>query len=180
MSNAIDRLLDSTNLDASERAEARARFTQWILIAILAILVGTWVWGVIYAYRQPMIRQVAIENERIVGESELCPGDKLLIRFDFEADSAGKLVQDDTLWLVTPPRRLIASTTRAFLMDSAMTQELTEAWVIPQMYVDLATAEVVPLPAGTYKRLFAISSPARASVFDVGSVNFTIREGCAP
>lgn len=143
-----------------------------ILIAVPAI--GTW-----WVSRQiPVVNTVEVENLRIVGETELCPGDPLILEYDFHAKGAGVLVRDFSLWLITPPKTMIYSTSRRFILDGPTDQYLRETWTLPDTYFNYETEQMEPIEAGRYRRYMAISSPSRSSVIAIASVEFIVREGC--
>jgi hypothetical protein len=95
-----------------------------------------------------------------------------------QADGTGKLIEDASVWIEVPPKTAIYSTSRALLVDGLLEQEQTIAWEVPQTYVDPANLEEAPLPAGPYRRIFAISSATDEGVFALDRVLFSIREDC--
>src|SRR5690606_21481281 len=97
--------------------------------------------------------------------------------YEFHATGAGILVRDWTLWKTTPPpRTLIYSTARRFILDGPIDQSLIETWHIPRTYFDYESDSQTPLPPGEYKRYLSISSPSRSTVVAIGSVSFTIKD----
>lgn len=143
-----------------------------ILLAVPAI--GTW-----WVSRQiPVVNTVEVENLRIIGETELCPGDQLILEYDFHAKGAGVLVRDFSLWLVTPPKTMIYSASRRFILDGPTDQHLRETWTIPETYFNYETELQEPIQPGAYRRYLAISSPSRSSVIAIASIEFLVPEDC--
>lgn len=140
------------------------------LSSILLLLVLTW------AALSWWNSRVTISDVRVVGESALCPGDLLIVAYNFHVNGAGKLVHDATLWNLDPPKTLVYSTSEPFLLEGPTDQEVIEAWPVPQRFMDRSIAQVVSLPPGEYRRMFAISSPSRSSMFAMEGVNFSVKE----
>jgi hypothetical protein len=149
-----------------------------LLLVFAALLAGpaiaTW-W---LSQQYPSVSTVDIDQLTIVENAELCPGDPLIYRYDFHALGAGVLVRDRTIWQVTPPKTVIFSDARRFILTDAINQSLTEAWHIPVSYLNPATDEVDHLAPGAYQLLYSISSPSKSSIVDIESTNFTIRADC--
>jgi hypothetical protein len=170
--------LNST-IDSDRQIERRINYTQKILVALLLIVIivpflASW-W---IARQYPAISTVTFDNLQVVGESALCPGQPLIISYDFHAGGSGVLVRDATVWRLVPPRTIIFSTSRRFILDGPIEQHLNEAWHIPVHYLNPETDKVELIPPGDYKRIVAISSPSASRIVAIGSVNFSIKEGC--
>lgn len=147
-----------------------------VFAAILAIpAIGSW-----WISRQiPTVNTVEIDNVRIESAAALCPGEPLVVSYDFHAKGAGILVRDWTLWRTDPPpRTLIYSTARRFILDGPIDQHLIETWHIPHTYLNYETEKREPIPPGGYRRYLAISSPSRSSVVAIIAVNFEIKGDC--
>lgn len=144
-------------------------------IFILGVpLVGTW-----WLSRQiPMVNTVSIDTVRTTSEMALCHGDKLVFEYNFHARGAGVLVRDLTAYNVDPPKTMVFSSSRRFILDGPVDQHLREAWTIPHTYHNYETDEDEPLPPGNYLRYLAISSPSRSTVIAIVAVPFLIREDC--
>lgn len=178
-SEALNQLLSPEQRKQDEKDERRARFIQVALVLILLIIVGTWVWGIVWSIRQPAISSVEISNMQVVGQKALCPGDILQIEYDFHADGAGLLDFDATAWRIAkPPKTIVFSDSRRFVLADTIDQREVEAWEVPETFVDPATAQDTPLLPGEYVRHIAISSPNRGSVFALGSVAFVVKDSC--
>lgn len=162
------------------RLERRFNFVQGVLIALLIVVIFVPIIASWWIGRQlPVVSTVSIDNVRLLSPSELCPGDALTFSYDFHAKGAGILVRDLTLWRTDPPpRTLIYSTARRFILDGPIDQHLTETWHIPSTYLDYETEQMTPLPPGGYRRYLAISSPSRSTVVAITSVAFTIKPDC--
>lgn len=173
--DAIDSLIKKV-----EEAPIRPKwtFTQWALLAVLILIAAAWVWGFIHNIFSTKISNIEITDVRIVGSSDLCPGDSLVIAFYLKADGTGKLVEDATVWVEIPPKTVIYSNSLPFLVDGTLDQEQTVAWPIPETYLDPTTAGKKPLPPGNYKRIFAIGSETDEDEFALDRVLFSIREDC--
>lgn len=140
-----------------------------VLLAVPAI--GTW-----WVQRQlPVVNTVEVENMRMISPPELCAGDQLIIEYDFHAQGAGVLIRDFSLWLTTPPKTMIYSTSRRFILDGPTDQHLREAWTIPATFFNYETESNEPIPPGAYRRYMAISSPSRSTVIAIASVEFEIK-----
>lgn len=161
------------------RLERRLNLTQYILIALLVVVIFVpifFTWWI--DQRTPFIKALEIENPRIIGDSALCPGDLILIEYDFHARGAGVLVRDRTLWRINPPppKTLVFSVSRRFILTEAIDQHLVEGWHIPTEYVNPENDSTEPLPPGEYALFMAISSPSRSTAISINSVHFTVKD----
>jgi hypothetical protein len=154
------------------------RINIMLLIVLAALVLGPAFAGWWVARQLPVVSLVEIDNMQTVGNTALCPGEKLIITYDFHAKGAGVLVRDWTTWSMEPPRTMIYSEWRRFILDGPIDQHLTETWHIPLTYLDYETEQAVPLPPGQYRRYLAVSSPSRSTVVAITSVSFSIREDC--
>lgn len=154
-------------------------FMQWGLLAILLIISGSIIASILFNIFGKEIKRIEISNVHVVGPSALCPGEKLTIAYNLHADGTGKLVEDATVWVESPPKTVIYSATRPLLVDGLLEQEQTIAWPVPVTYVNPADLEEAPLPPGEYKRIFSISSATDEDVFALDRVLFTIRDDCS-
>jgi hypothetical protein len=163
--------------EADLRRQIR-RINVFLLVVLAILIIGpaavTW-----WIQRQlPIVNVVSIDNVQVIGETALCPGDVLKFSYDFHAKGAGVLVRDLTTWRKTPPKTVIFSTSRRFILDGPIDQHLIEAWHIPSTFHDYETDRDEPIPPGDYRRYLAISSPSRSTVVAITSVEFSIREDC--
>lgn len=162
----------------SQQLEKRLNILQWVILVLLAVvivvpfIITSWI-----SSQLPVVSTVEIENVKIVGMQELCPGDPLVYSYSFHARGTGVLVRDRVLWRVTPPpKTMVFSVSRRFILAEPIDQELTEAWHIPTVYINPETDQEEPIPPGDYRLLFAISSPSRSTVIAIASVDFTIKD----
>jgi hypothetical protein len=172
----LDRLIETVAKQPEK--PSKWTFTQWALLVILVIIIGTWLLGLFLNIFGREIKRIDIWDVAVIGSNALCPGEKLTISFKLYADGTGKLVEDATVWVEVPPKTAIYSETRPLLVDGLLEQEQIIAWEVPQTFVDPATLEEAPLPAGPYRRIFSISSATDEGVFALDRVLFEIREDC--
>lgn len=147
-----------------------------VVLAILTIGPGAISWWI--ARQLPVVNTVSIDNVQVIGETELCPGEALKFSYDFHAKGAGVLVRDLTTWRKTPPKTIIFSASRRFILDGPIDQHLIEAWHVPVTYHNYETDKQEPIPPGEYRRYLAISSPSRSTVVAITSIEFSIRSDC--
>ena len=177
--DVLQRITSPEQRERDDKEERRARVMQWLIVAIFLIIVGTWIWGVVYTYQQPRIRNMQISNARVEGASAICPGDRLTVAYNFHAEGSGLLEVDSSLWSISPPpRTIIYSASRRFVMAETIDQQILEAWAVPQSYTDFATGDQTPLAPGSYRRDLAISAPRTGSEIATASFQFEIREDC--
>lgn len=171
-----------TKVEASQQqtdATKEIKRLNLILLLVFVVILAVPAIGAWWVSRQlPVVNTVDIENVNIVGESILCPGQPLITSYDFHAQGAGVLIRDWTLYNIDPPRTLIYSMSRRFILDGPVDQHLRETWHVPPTYLNYETENFEPLPPGKYRRFMAISSPSRSSVIDIVHVDFTISEEC--
>lgn len=149
------------------------------LLALVVVLIAVPAVGGWWVSRQlPVVSTVTVDNLRVIGASALCPGDPLTVEYDLHAKGAGILVRDWTSWLVTPPKTMIFSTSRRFILDGPIDQHLRETWHVPSLYLNYETEVYEPLPVGDYRRYLAISSPSRSTVIAIANVPYSIRGDC--
>lgn len=177
----LDKLIE--DVQKKQDQPAKPNYTLWLLIVILAIIVGTYIWGIVRAIQTPTIRGVEISNARVIGSTALCAGNMLVIAYDLRADGTGKLEEDATVWVEVPePKTVIYSVTRPLLVDGLVDQQEVIAWLIPENYINPANLKETPLPPGLYTRIFSIGSPSDDDDFDLDRVNFSVKadKDCPP
>lgn len=163
--------------DAELRRQIK-RTNRFVLFILLAMIVGPVAFSAWFARQYPSINSIAISDMRTTGDTDLCPGDALTITYNFDAEGAGVLVRDATTWNVTPPKTLIFSTSRRFILDGPVAEHVIETWHVPTFYRDPETDTDAPLPPGAYRRYVAIAAARPAGVVAIAYVDFTIREDC--
>lgn len=163
----------------SSQLENRLNILQYVIIALLfAVIVTPFVVAWWISSQLPVVSTVTIDEARLAGPGALCPGDPLIYAYSFRAGGSGVLVRDRVIWRITPPRTLVYSASRRFILSEPIEQELTEAWHIPITYTNPETDRPEALPPADYRMIFAISSPSRSTVVDIADIPFRIREDC--
>lgn len=149
-----------------------------LLFVLFALIAGpaTVTWWI--SKQIPTVSTVDIANLKITDKSTLCPGEPLYYSYDLHALGSGVLVRDRTIWQMTPPKTVIYSDARRFILTDAIDQSLIEAWHIPPTYLNPATDGNDRLVPGEYALRLAISSPSQSAIVDIESVDFTIRADC--
>ena len=164
----------------SERLESRLNVLQYVVIALLAVVIVVpfvWTWWI--TRQLPVVSTVSIDNVHLLSPAELCPGEPVIYAYSFHAQGTGVLIRDRVLWrLDPPPKTMVFSTSRRFIITEPIDQELTEAWHVPSSYLSPETDDFESLPPGNYRMIFAISSPSRSTVVAIGSVDIAVKEGC--
>lgn len=166
---------------AKKDAELRRqimRTNRFVLVVLVAMIVGPVAFSAWFAWQYPSISSINISDMRAIGGTDLCPGDPLVIDYNFKAEGAGVLVRDATTWHVTPPKTLIFSTSRRFILDGPVAEHVKETWHVPTFYHDPETDSDAPLPPGAYRRYVAIAAARPAGVVAIDYVDFVIREDC--
>lgn len=158
----------------------RLNFTQRILLAMMAtVIVVPFIVTYWLSRQYPSVSTIALDDLAVPAATSLCPGDVLRYSFRLHAAGAGVLVRDRTIFqLAPPPRTLIFSDARRFILTEAIDQQLSEAWHIPLRYVNPATDELDTLLPGEYSLRLAVSSPSRSTIVDIAETRFSIRANC--
>lgn len=178
-STTLDHLLSDEQLLKNKRDENSARLQKTISIVTLIALVAMWIWANYKTSQLPVVNTISVQDAHIVGNHVVCPGDVIHYAYLFHAEGTGVLVRDRVLWRVTPPpKTMVFSASRRFILAEAIDQKLTEAWHIPESYLNPETDLEEPLPAGDYRLIFAISSPSRSTVIAIESVDLIVRGDC--
>lgn len=164
----------------SLQLEKRLNILQYVIVVLLTVvIVVPFVWTWWLTRQLPVVNTVSIDNVRLLSPSELCPGDAAIYAYSFHAKGAGVLIRDRVLWrLDPPPKTMVFSASRRFIITEPIDQELTEAWRVPVTYVNPETDASELLPPGNYRLIFAISSPSRSTVVSIAAVEFVVKEGC--
>lgn len=161
---------DSTDLFIKQTK----RNNKIILIAIISFLLVT---SLHYLYDRAssiFFKQVDIYDVEMISMSELCPGDDLIFRYRFKTEGKGVLVKDFTLWRQSPPKTMVFSEARRFIVKE-VDQQLVETWPIPERYFSYETWSDEPLEPGNYLRYFAVTSSVQDVTFDIEEIPFTIK-----
>jgi hypothetical protein len=171
------------DIEEEQRKDANLRHqikrVNTILVGvILALIVGPITLALWVEYRYPRVSSLRIENVEIIGATELCPGDMLLVAYTFNAEGAGVLIKDATTWRITPPETVIYSDWSRFVLTEAAAQRELEVWPVPTTMFNVETGEKHSLQPGAYERRIAISSPTNSQAVAIESVAFSIKEDC--
>lgn len=154
------------------------RFNVVIVIIILApaILFGLvryWI-----DQQVPAVSSVEIANLQMRSPALLCPGEPLIVSYTLHTKGLGVLVRDQTLRDISPPRTIVYSEFRRFIVDGDLDQELTETWLVPATYFNYSSGSVQSLLPGEYRYYLSISSPSRSTAIAIGFVQFRVRDKC--
>ncbi len=147
------------------------RFTNRIAMFSLALLI-------ILPIAYSMWSDVRVSNLHIVGDSTLCPGEKLEIEYYLSVNSASILVRDWTTWSIDPPLTKLFSTAERFIVESELDQRIKRTWRVPEEFLNTETDEIEPMPPGKYRRILAVSSPSRSSSISIAAIDFEILGEC--
>lgn len=109
--------------------ERRAQLNQYIIMAVALFFLATygaqW-WQIQQAIK---IDSIAVSNVRVVGPSSLCPGDRLVVRFDLDVQGFGILISDGTTYYEGQP--VTYSESRRIPGDGPAMLTLTDDWIVP-------------------------------------------------
>lgn len=160
--------------------EKRLNVLQYVVIALLVVvIVVPFVWTWWLTSQLPIVSTVSIDNVQLLGSRALCPGDPLTYQYAFHAQGSGVLIRDRVLWrLDPPPKTMVFSVSRRFILSEPIDQELIESWHVPASYLNPETDVQEPLPPGNYRLIFAISSPSRSTVVTIAFVDFIVLSDC--
>lgn len=159
--------------------EERLENTQRTLVALfLFLVILPFFWGLVKDAQNSIIKRIEITNMELITPSEVCPGDKLVFTYDLKVRGEGKLILDMTVWRVEPPKTIIFSDNRRFILGSALEHSLQETWLVPNSFFNYDIGEVEEIPPGLYRRYISISSPSLSNIQDTHYVDFTVREDC--
>lgn len=169
------------NLD-SNKDDTTQRLLSFITKAIVALFLFVVIAPLIFGYwlrqQYPVVASISIENIQVIGPTALCAGDKLTIAFDFHTQGSGVLIRDNTVRRVEPPKTIIFSNSRSWILEGPTDEHVIEGWHVPHSYNDPELDESIPIRPGEYVRNIAIRSAGRDDVTAIESVPFTIKEDC--
>lgn len=173
------------NLDTLQRVsriedlERRSRFIQWFLVALLVVVIAVPIVGALWLSQvQSEVSSVNIDSIRVVGHGDLCPGERLFWSYDLIAAGSGLLEIDGTTYKAQPPSTVVFSNPNRMVMSDGILERVVDFWEVPLTHIDQETGESVPFPTGEFRRLIAVSSPTRSSVFATDRISFTVRSDC--
>lgn len=155
----------------------RGNYVNWFLASLLTTLL---VWGLIDYFMDrnlPRIWRVEIQ-EATLPLVEVCPGDKMNVRFNLTVEGQGLMMRDTSVQQGS--RTLIYSEDPLRYPVIGPINDLTSfSWEVPASYFDYVTGQDVPLPPDEYIFIVAISSRSRDELSDQVSVPFRIKEDCS-
>lgn len=160
----------SVDLDSALRRQNRAIVVLFILVLLVPPLFDY------FSKREiPTVSSVSINSMQLLSPAEVCPGDTITFSYDLQFQGSGVLIRDLTLWNVDPPKTIIFSVARRFILPADITQQsLIESWRVPRTYYSYEVDEQLPLPPGNYHRQIAISSTTNEEVVDIDWVQFSV------
>lgn len=147
-----------------------------MLIAVVLLMPFVMLWY--FNQTTNPIRSIQIDNVQIVSGTVLCPGDRLIVAFDYAAVGTGVMVEDATWFRVTPPATIIPSEEVRYILPYDFGRTVHRTWTVPSDYVDEQTGEAEPLQPGEYLRNFTLSSDVNGSVNDTVSFAFIVPDNC--
>lgn len=154
------------------RVEKRQRDAKmFVLLVILAFVIVPIAWNY-------WTNNVSLSGGEVTGKSELCPGEMLVFAYHLHTRGSGIFIRDLTTWKTTPPKTVVFSEPRRFIINGKIDQDLHEAWEVPEVYFNYETWTEEPLPPGNYIRYLAVTSSTDSIAEDILPVPFTIREDC--
>lgn len=149
--------------------------------AITLILYLTLSFTVYYFWLNPVAGQstFVLSNLRVIGPTELCPGETLDFVFDVEVKEVGTYNLFMSTWKVDPPpSTIIFSEDQSFVIGSPRSFPIPRKWEVPAIYVDPADSVEKPLSAGAYTRDIDVKAEGRDTKNIPLMVNFNIRKDC--
>lgn len=149
----------------------------WATAAVLALQFAL-AWLVLTDVSAPGPAGFAYVGVEALGDTTLCPGDVLRYRLDMRYQVAGVYEVDVSLWRVTPPLTVIASTARRVVIAEPTELQLDFAWTVPDGYISAQTGETLPLEPGLYERHHAVTTSSRSTQPAIVTVPFVVMEGC--
>lgn len=159
--------------------ERRLTFLMYgVLVSFVLILAFPFAYGRYLSSTGTIITELEVRNMKVIGSSNLCPGDPLLVQFDFIGKGSGLIIEDATWYKMTPPMTIIPSESVRFILPEDFSRPVRRFWRIPLTYLDEATGKATPLEAGRYRRIYTLSSPTRREAGDIDVIDFTIRDDC--
>src|SRR5688500_14165470 len=106
------------------KSELALRILMWSVLVLLAyaliapFAIGEWVkrTGLI-------LESISLTNPQVVSPTELCPGDMMIVKFDFDAIGEGILEEDATWFRLNPPMTIVLSTPERLIVPHDFARE---------------------------------------------------------
>ena len=176
----LETMLSSATIKKGDDVADRVKVTQRYLRGILLLILVIFLWSVWRSTQISAVHVVEIDEVQILTPTELCYGEKLVFSYNLHIRGDGVLTRDLTTWNIDPPRTVVYSNARRFIIEEPLDQHLIESYVIPVHYFNHETGLQEVLPPGNYRRYMAITSPYGDGIYDIIHIDFTIREDCYP
>jgi hypothetical protein len=162
------------------KSELALRVLMWTVAALLMYaLLGPFIITEWVKRTGNVLERINLTNPVIVGPSALCPGDMMIVRFDFDSLGEGVLEENTTWFKVEPPMTLILSEPKVLIVPHNFSRETYRAWEVPKTHINERTGREEPIPPGEYLRMYSLSSPNRSTIFGVLEFPVTVKEGCS-
>lgn len=147
------------------------------LVIIMLVLNSALYW--LYLNPRASRSLLTISDIRVIGPTDLCPGEFLVFSFDMIVEAEGVYELDMSVFRTSPPPTIaVFSERKTFVIGSPRAFTVTRHWQIPDAYVDEDTDESVQFVAGSYERDIAVSTTSRNTFPSTRILPFTIREDC--
>jgi len=161
--------------NSSARAVYRANVFWLFVITALFSSAWLWLWWSPAPLGKPLF---TVSNLAIVGSSDLCPGDALHLRNTVIVSQAGVVELDVTVWATEPRRMILGRPTQRMVVGQERQWPVEWQLPLPTTYVNPRTAQMEALQPGDYFLVMAITTVSQNTQASMGTVSFTIREGC--
>jgi hypothetical protein len=167
------------NLSAMEQTKmiAQSAIKQGNIISfvLLILFVGFLVWitfEIIENRREPHVDSIQLLNPSYAGESVLCPGDVLFVKFDLVVEGEGPLTRDFSVQQGSEV--VVFSEPVRFPVTGPINSPVTVPWVVPLTFFDFRTGTATEFPPGDYLYNVSVSTMVGEGTFDMESFPFSI------
>lgn len=157
-------------------------FRRYVLLIVIAFFLLLIIGGVNYfQILNPQAGRSVFElsEPRLVGPTELCPGEALFFEMDATVTEAGVYRLAMSTWRVSPPP---ATYTFSEGLDMVIAESrefpIQILWTVPPTFDNLATGKAEPWPSGDYSRDVSVTATGRNTTSDPRQIRFSIREDC--
>lgn len=140
-----------------ERGQRRMQVINYILAVLLIIVL---VWAFYASWRQSLQEKISSidlvpGSVRVVGPTDLCPGDTLTIRYALKIVGVGVVISDDSVKY--GDRTVKFSNSRRDIIDQTETRNYEDKWTIPEQ-PDMEIDGHPGWMPGTYVRYISIAA----------------------
>lgn len=153
----------------------------FVIAAGLFLFLAFQIWLTWRVSQQQYMQQAPIAtfgSVRLQTGSAICPGDTIRYSVALDVDDSGVLIVDNTAWQLDPLRILYDAPPRRVVVSGDTDLPLYTQFHLPDMYIDPETGDPVPWLPGYYALNSAISTSSRATVPQIVTIPFSIREDC--